>query len=135
MIFDSVGSTGKEFVIEAIDGGDPLKFTLVDDLPFAPVVADPIYSGGPITADIRNAVVALFDALGPANPDATSFGPWEGNLRLSNLFETIQTVDGVLDSAILDPVANVEATDFQFPDDTKVELLIPGKILIRRDNT
>jgi uncharacterized phage protein gp47/JayE len=131
----AVGNDGRQYVIESIDTGNPLKFTLVDALPFTPVAASVIYSGGPLVAPARDAIIALFDALGTANPDDASYGPWEGNLRLSTLFKTIQLQDGVLDSTIITPVANVEANDPAFPDNDTVELLTPGRVIVRKDNT
>lgn len=122
-------SDGREFEIESLSGGSAV--VLVEDLGFAPTPANPIYSGGPLVAPARVRILALFDALGSANPDTKSYGAWEGNLRLSNLFETIQTTPGVLDSTILEPVATVVAADPIFPANTTVGLLIPGKILVR----
>ncbi len=123
-------SDGSEFVIEQLVATNAVILT--DDLAFAPTPTNPVYSGGPLVTPARDRVLALFDALGPSNPDASSYGPWEGNLRLSNLFETVQTTPGVLDSDVLDPLATVEAADPPFPGNTIVGLLIPQKILIRR---
>jgi uncharacterized phage protein gp47/JayE len=132
LIVDNASATGVEFVIEALSSTDAVVLEL--DLGFAPG-ADNVYSGSPITQAIRQAVIDLFDALGPANPDDAGYNaPHEGNLRLSNLFEAIQTEEGVLDSTIIDPVANVVADDPAFPDNDTIELLIPGKILIRRQH-
>ncbi len=133
LVIDTAGSDGAQRVIEALSGASAV--VLRDDLAVVPALNDPVYSGGPLTDPVRDNVIALFDELGPSNPDSVKYGPWEGNLRISTLFERVQTTDGVLDSQILDPVANVEAVDFTFPDDDKVELLTPGKILIRRDTT
>ncbi len=123
-------SDGVESVIEALSGTDAV--VLVKDLGYAPTPTNVVYSGGPLVQPARLAVIALFDALGPANPDADPYGPWEGNLRLSNLFEAVQTIPGVLDSTIIDPAANVAANDPAFPINTTIELLVPGKTLIRK---
>ncbi len=126
-------SSGVESVIEAVSGG--FAVVLEDDIGYAPTPGSAVYSGGPLVQPTRLAVIAEFDALGPANPDTNSYGPWEGNLRLAKIFEVVQTTDGVLDSTILDPAANVAADDPTFPTNSTVELLVPGKILMRRDNT
>ncbi len=130
LVIDTAGSSGAPQVIEALSGADSV--ILRDDLSTAPVLNDPVYAGGPLTDPVRDNVIALFDELGTANPDAIKYGPWEGNLRLSTLFERAQTTEGVLDSEILDPVANVSADDPAFPDNDTIGLLTPGKILIRR---
>ncbi len=125
----AVGSTGIQRTIEALSGTDGV---VLDAIPTeTPTPLDVVYSGGPIIKAIRDAVVAHFDSLGPSNPLAANYGPWEGTLRLSSLFEIAQLSTGVLDSAILDPVANVEPADPAFPLNTTVEYLIPGEILIR----
>jgi len=130
LIVDSSTGDGAQAVIEALSSTDAVVLT--EALAFTPSASDPVYSGGPMTATIRNAVIALFDALGPANPAAAGYGaPHEGSLRLSTLFEVVQTQAGVLDSEIVDPSANVDADDPAWPDNDSIELLIPGKILIR----
>ena len=133
LVIDTANSSGAQQVIEALSGASAV--ILRDDLAVVPILNDPVYSGGPLTDPVRNNVIALFDELGTSNPDSIKYGPWEGNLRISTLFERVQTTDGVLDSQILDPLANVEADDPAFPDNDKIGLLTPGKILIRRDNT
>lgn len=133
LVIDTAGSSGAPQTIEALSGTDAV--VLRDDLATVPVLNDVVYSAGPLSDPVRDNVIALFNALGTANPDAIKYGSWEGNLRLSTLFERAQTTDGVLDSQILDPVANVEATDFPFPDNDQIGLLTPGKVLVRRDNT
>ena len=123
-------SDGSEYTIEQLVATDAV--ILAEDIGYAPTATSPVYSGGPLVSAARDRILALFDALGPSNPDASSYGPWEGNLRLSNLFETTQTTAGVLDSDIVSPVATVEASDPAYPFNDSVGLLIPGKIIVRR---
>ncbi len=130
LTLDDPLSDGSESVIEQLDGTDAV--ILVEALGFAPTPTNVVYSGGPLVEPVRLNILALFDALGPANPDASAYGPWEGNLRVSNLFEAVQTTPGVLDSVVLDPLVTVEAADPAFPANTTVGLLIPQKILVRR---
>ncbi len=133
LVVDTAGHTGVQDVIESLSGTDAVVLTA--DPGYSPSSPDNAYSGGPITEAIFDRIKALIDGLGPANPDAVRYGPWEGTLRLSSLFETIQTAPGVLDSSIADPVANVEAGDPAFPDNDTVELITPGKIVVRKDPT
>ena len=130
IIIDDPLSDGREFEIDQLSGTTAV--ILVDDIGFAPTVASPVYSGGPLVAPARDRILALFDALGPSNPDSKAYGPWEGNLRTSNLFETVQTTPGVLDSDPDTPLVTVEASDPTFPANTTVGLLIPRKTIVRR---
>ncbi len=119
---------GVQFIVESLSGAN--DFVITDDA--GAIAAGNVYSGGPLTDAIRDAVQAIFDALGPANPDSKRYGPWEANLRHSNLFETVQTQVGVLDSQIILPVAALlEADDPAFPANTTVELLILRSAIIR----
>lgn len=130
LVVKSTGASGKEFTIESLSGSDAVVLTV--DLDFTPTATDPVYSGGPVVQTTRQSIIDLFDALGPANPDTKNYGPWEGNLRLATLFEAIQTTEGILDSTLITPVANVVADDPAFPANTSVELLIPGRIIVRK---
>ena len=98
---------------------------------FSPTVSSNVYSGGPITEAVYDAIVDMFDDLGPANPVGRSYGTWQGSVRLSRLFETVQTVPGVLDSTIVTPLVNTEPEDPAYPENETVALLIPGKVIIR----
>lgn len=121
------GTSGVELEVEALSSTDAV--VLVDDGGQTPAAADLVYSGGPLTTPVRDAILALFDSLGPR---VGGFGSgWTGSLRLSNLFETVQTTEGVLDSEIVDPIATVEPTPETYLNDTTVGLLVPGEILVR----
>jgi len=133
IVFDTAGQDGREYTIESLVSTDSV--VLEEELAFTPVAADEVFSGGPVVADARQAIFDLFDAMGPANPDSKAYGPWEGNLRLSTLFEVVQTSEGVLDSQIVVPVANVAGDDPAWPNNDTVELLIPGKIIVRKDHS
>lgn len=123
------GGDGKEMKIVALSGTDAV---VVEELPaVAPANPDKVYAGGPLVSLARAATLSLFDALGPANPNG-KYGPWDGTLRTAVLFETIQELDGVLDSSLSSPAANVEADDPGWPNNTTIELLIPGQLLFRR---
>lgn len=129
LIIDNAASDGVEHVIEALSGTDAV---VLEEAPsFTPTASDNVYSGGPLVQPARLAILALIDELGPAN-ESSQYGPWEGTLRTSSLFETVQLQDGVLDSDLVAPVANVEATDPAYPDNDTIGLITPGKVLVRR---
>lgn len=125
----SNGATGKERVIEALDGTDAviLEPDADGDIPDA---ASVIYSGGPLVQPTRAAILALIDGLGTANPDATRYGSWEGSLRPTSINRVATAVAGVLDGELVTPVAIVEAADPGYPD-AEVGLITPGQILVR----
>lgn len=129
IIIDDDGGDGSEFVIESLFGTDSVILT--KDLGFTPTATSSVYSGSPITASIRENIISLFDAIGTANPPGNNYGNWEGSLRISRLFEVIQTTEGVLDSSIVVPIKSIDAADAGFPDNASVGLLVPGKIIIR----
>lgn len=130
----SDGATGKERVIESLSGTDSVVLVAdgAGDVPTAG--ASTIYSGGSLVEPSRQAVQALFDSLGTANPDTNRYGPWEGNLRPNALGRAITSVPGVLDlGALIAPAATVTASDpISNPTDSTIGLLIAGRILIRK---
>lgn len=131
VIKDAAGvGSGQPYVIEALSSTDAV---ILEEVPAtAPVATDVVYSGGPLTTPARSAILALIDGLGTANPDAARYGDWEGSLRLSSLYRAINSVPGVLDSSLVTPVANVDADDPSFPEDDEVSLLVPVRVLVRR---
>lgn len=122
---------GRAHVIETL-GPAADEVTLEDVPSAAPTNGDPVYAGGPLTELARAAILELVNNLGTANPDATRYGEWEGTLRLSSLYRAINGVEGVLDSVLVAPVANVEATDPAFPNDGTINLVTPRRILVRK---
>jgi uncharacterized phage protein gp47/JayE len=129
----SDGATGKQRVIESLSGTDSVVLVAdgAGDVPTPGTTT--IYAGGPLVEPARQAVQALFDRLGTANPDANRYGTWEGNLRPTALTRAITSVAGVLDvGTLITPTATVVASDLPFPNDGTIGLLIAGRILIRR---
>ena len=122
------GISGIEMEIESLSSTNAV--VLKDALGQTPAPAQLTYSGGPLITPVRNAILAHFDGLGPRVGDFGQ-GDWVGSLLLSQLFETIQTSDGVHDSTIVSPVSNVEPTPESFPFDAQVRLLVAGNILVR----
>jgi len=122
---------GTEYTIEALSSTDAV--ILSSDLLVVPAGGTECYSGAAFTAAARDAVLALFDTLGPANPDGSSYGDWEGNLRVNAVRAAIDQIDGVLDVTMVTPTFNVQATDYPYPSDDSIDHLIAGWVVVRRD--
>jgi len=121
---------GAPMVIESLSSTDAVVLEEVPDV--APVNLDTVYAGGALTDTVREAVIAHIDSLGTANPDATSYGDWEGSLRTAALYRVITLLAGVKDATVLTPAATVDATDPAFPDDAEINLLVPARVIARR---
>lgn len=126
---------GSELVVEALGPGaqDVTVQTLTTAQAAAPPVAgNAVYSGGPLVEPLRQAILTLFDTLGPARgSDAAKVaGLWEDKLRPSTLFKLAQLSAGVLDSVITTPAVNVAATNN--PPVGTVGLITPRRVLVRR---
>jgi uncharacterized phage protein gp47/JayE len=123
--------TGRERVIESLSSTD--SFVLeVDDSGDVPDVGAAIYSGGPLVESVREAIQAMFDELGSANPDDTQYGAWEGNVDPDAISDAARDVAGVKRAYTIEPAALVEADDPSFPDDDEIGLLIAGRILVHK---
>lgn len=131
-IIFSNGATGRERIVETL-GPAANQVTLEED-PAGDVAtaATVAYSGGPLVAPVRAAIIRLFDSLGTANPDAKRYGAWEGNLRPNAIGRYATSVSGVLDVEVIEPATTVEASDPTYPDDANIGLITPGRILVRR---
>ena len=123
------GTSGVELVIESLSGTDAV--VLVDAKGQTPTAASEVYSGGPLVTPVRDAILALFDSLGPRGNEFGT-GKWVSTLYHSHLFETVQTSDGVLDSTIITPASDAEPTQTSYPvDDSTINVLVPGNVLVR----
>lgn len=149
-------------VPKKIDGADAL-----------PTNTDLVYAGGPLTAIIRNAILAhlnseivyagpagplpasvaardgisttkleiLATGIGTANPSG-KYGSWTGGILRGNLEKIAMYTRGVRNRNVVTPVADVEATDYEFPLDHQIGLINPhapdpitgtlGYVLVRR---
>lgn len=124
------GGSGVQRVIESLSGADSVVLeqqTGADD----PAAGDTIYAGGPLVEPVRQAVIGLFNGLGTANPDGARYGAWEGNIRPSAIGRVATAVAGVIDGTTVAPAATVQAADPAFPNDSTIELLVPGRVLVR----
>jgi uncharacterized phage protein gp47/JayE/uncharacterized protein YuzE len=127
----TAGNTGRERVVESLAGGNDVILE-VDENGDTPVVGTEIFSGGPLVATVRAAIIGLFDSLGTANPDVKRYGAWDGNLRPGGIFKVANVLEGVLDTELVAPAAMVEAEDPAYPNDESVGVLVYGRVLVRR---
>lgn len=160
LILKGVASTqdGREYTIEAISAVD--KVVLETAPANAPAATDVIYSGGPLVAPIRNAIVAhmngelvyagksrtplpassltstvglevLAEGIGPANP-AGLYGTWSGALLRALLGTLAMYQRGVRNYSITTPAADYEATDDAYPSDFQIHLITPNAVIVRK---
>jgi uncharacterized phage protein gp47/JayE len=136
-------NSGKQHVIEAF-GSNPDEVVLKDDPELAatpPVAGNPVYAGGAIVDPIREKGQALIDALGPGRPDTWPYVGtrpdysvggtyWDGTLRPSRLQAAAAKVDGAVDTIVVAPAANVEATNLA-PANT-VNLITVDQFIVRQ---
>jgi len=121
--------TGQPYVIEALGGGAD-EIILEDSPSPAPVATDDVYAGGVLTARVRDAILALFNALGPAVGDYGT-GEWDSDLVPEKILATALVLEGVRDATVNTPAATETADDPEFPNDDTVELLIPLQVVVR----
>lgn len=90
-----------------------------------------VRASGDVVRPARNAILALFNTLGPARsgaaPSTYARTSWLSDLKLSKLFGAITDTPGIDDATITNPLANVYPRD---PYDTTVPLLVPGVIRV-----
>lgn len=124
------GATGVPRVIESLDGTDAVILEPAADGD-VPVAGSIIYAAGPLTVAVRDAIKALIDGLGTANHDSARYGTWEGSLDPDAIKARALAVPGHLRGSVVTPVALVEASDPDYPDDGEIGLILPGRILVR----
>jgi uncharacterized phage protein gp47/JayE len=126
---------GRPYVIESLSGLDSIVLEEqpkgFDGADLDPLVTDIVYSGGALTALVREALLAHINGLGTANPGSV-YGSWEGDLRLSAIYRVATGVTGVRDATPIAPASNVAGTDPAFPADDTIYLITPGRVLVRR---
>lgn len=125
---------GSQVVIEAFGAADEviLRAPLAGEYDWTatpPVAGNSVYSGSPIVEPIRQAILGLIDSLGPAR-GAFAALVWVGTLYTSQLFKIVQTADGVLDSTIVTPVANVVPANV--PPSPTVGFITARQVIVRK---
>lgn len=103
-----------------IAAGDEIRITTVPAN--VPLITNPIWPGGPLSAPALAAIIALYDSLGPARGTAADPNQnWDSTLRVNAIAAALisQTsptgetsgVQGCLDVNIVTPMANYTPTD------------------------
>ena len=114
---------------DATLGADEIRLTTAPS--HAPASPDTVYAGGELTTPIRDAIVDLFDALGPA-VGTYGTGEWDDELNPAKIGVAVIAVDGVRDFTVVTPATTQTPEDPSFPNDDDIELLIPGEIIVRK---
>ncbi len=122
--------TGEEFEIEAM-GGAADEVILKKAPSVAPVAGDTVYSGGDLVGPVRDAILAHMDSLGPAI-GLYGTGEWVDQLQRGRLEAVAFGITGVRDVVVNVPASDQTPSDPGFPNDTTLELFIPGQIVVRR---
>jgi uncharacterized phage protein gp47/JayE len=99
---------------------DWFTFSVVDS-------TDVIRASGDLVRPVRNAIIELFNTLGPARSE-WSATYWIDELKLSKLNAAVTDVDGVDDCTITTPAATTAPTTDDYDED--VHFLIPGTIQV-----
>ena len=119
MVTNRVGNVLTLSFEDDYDGNPVTWFTFT-------VTTQDIRASGDLVRPVRNAILALFNTLGPARTDYFETS-WTADLKRSKLFAAITDVSGVDDAVITTPAANVVPVDAL---GTSVPFLIPGTIKV-----
>ncbi len=124
---------------DLVYSGGPLV-TPIRDAIVAHMNGEDVYAGrnriprtqGQLDADGESVVglEVLAEGIGPANPEGT-YGSWNGSLLRSLLYQIAMYKAGVRNVTIPTPAADVDAEDFEFPNDEQIGLIVPGAVLVR----
>ncbi len=121
--------TGEEFEIERFGAG--LDEVVLEKAPVpAPVATDTVFSGGPLVTPTRLAILEFINELGPAI-GLFGVGNWEDSIDPRRMENLALDVEGVRRATTIEPATTVTPTDPAFPNDDSVELLIPGRVIVR----
>lgn len=126
----ALAGDGRMFEIEAFSGTDSV--VLVEDPGFSPALGDEVYSGGDLTNSVRDAVLEHMDSLGPAIGDH-GYGDWLDDLDPDHLLAIALQVDGVRRGETVEPAIAVTPSDPEWPNDETIELIIPRRVIVRRE--
>jgi uncharacterized phage protein gp47/JayE len=123
---------GEEALVTA-RAGNVLTLSFEDDFDGNPVTwfsftptGQFIRASGDLVKPVKNAILELFNTLGPAR-SIYSQTSWIGDLKRSKLFAAITDVDGVDDATINTPSSNVVPVDAY---GTSVPFLVPRYIKV-----
>lgn len=95
--------------------------------------ADPVganlRASGDLVTPVRNAILDLFDRLGPARDSRYAQMQWEAALQTDSLITAGRNVVGCTKFTLINPVADVTPVD-TLNDSTSVPFLVPGNVEI-----
>lgn len=150
--------TGEELTIEALGVAD--DEIILEEAPTVALAAtDLVYSGGPLITPVRDALLAhmngetvyagkgrvpqaasslestvglevLTYGIGPANP-AGAYGTWIGGFIRAVAMQIALYKAGVRNVTIPTPAADVDGTDYEFPDDDQIGMITPDQVVVR----
>lgn len=126
---------GEEATVTARAGNDiTLSFAPdLDDNPVTWFVNNPVganmRASGDLVTPVRNAVLFLFDRLGPARDSRYAQTQWESDLQTDSLITAARNVLGCTKASLVTPVADVTPVD-TLNDSTSVPFLVPGIVQI-----
>jgi uncharacterized phage protein gp47/JayE len=151
------GHDGGQWKIEALVSTDSVLLEEIET--GTPTAGDLVYSGGPLVDPIRDALAAyvngetiygdddapiaasaagstvnlkvLTDGVGPANPGLI-YGTWSGSLVRSAIGAIASYPRSVREVTIVQPPANVDATDYAFPNDNQIGVITPFAVTVRK---
>jgi uncharacterized phage protein gp47/JayE len=126
---------GEEATVTARVSND-LTLSFAPDLDENPVTwftAEPVGSNlrasGDLVTPVRNAVLFLFDRLGPARDTRYAQTQWEAALQTDSLITAARNVLGCTKATLITPVADVTPVD-ALNDSITVPFLVPGNVEI-----
>lgn len=117
---------------DAGSGLTALEIKLLTSPNVVPAPGDTVYAGGPLTATIRDAIIAHFNTLGPAI-GLYGTGEWQDQLNPGRLESIALAVTGVRDANTVTPSSTVTPDGSTYPTDTTVDLLEPQEIIVRKE--
>lgn len=133
----TVTNDGSELVVESLGPGVNDVVITAESLTAANVAAPPevgarVTAGGPLVEPIRQAILALGDALGTGRGVDPSLvaGGWDDTLRTSQIFKVAQLTPGVLETTPINPTSNVVATNT--PPASSVNMIVINQVIVRK---
>lgn len=104
-----------------------------DDNPVTWFVANPVGSNmrasGDLITPVRNAILDLFDRLGPARDDRYAMTQWESAFQTDSAITAARNVIGCIKAAMISPTSDVVPVD-PLNGSTSVPYLVPGNVEI-----
>lgn len=132
----AISSATAVIVAPVGDFAEPVDFT--------PIAGDPIYASSETARAARTAIldgytvcstdaevyVAGVNQLGPANPNG-AYGDWASDITRGGIEAAARSGGRAATVIVVSPATDEAAEEFAFPDDDTVELLTPGRVIVR----